>query len=372
MAFKTGRNEPCPCGSGKKYKNCCLDKDNTASGYKPILTNEDDIIKYTEFAERWDRANGPLPTFMEYMGKPNMASKAMAGLSEKMGDMKFKTLKEAQEYLNRKMNADNNRPVDDFLGISPKQMGSLTRSLFADNPDIVKLNTLLQDDTVKGLPVIKQCFYLLKALSENEKGVKLTAKGNLPRAIVQEFFELFAKEGGFDLFKPSGEDDLREIQKIKFFLYDSGFIKKLHGWMSLTKKGRAAYEKFSPSVMYRELFLYFCDVWNWRYGTGFEQEYGYIQLSKIFSLYILKKNGEDYVTAGAVADIYKKAFPSLIERVESKDSYSRFNNGYHYLFFENFTLFLGLVETEDGVCDINDNVRLRITPLFKELFEWMI
>ena len=24
---KPGRNDPCPCGSGKKYKNCCLDKD---------------------------------------------------------------------------------------------------------------------------------------------------------------------------------------------------------------------------------------------------------------------------------------------------------------------------------------------------------
>jgi hypothetical protein len=22
-----GRNDPCPCGSGKKYKRCCLDKD---------------------------------------------------------------------------------------------------------------------------------------------------------------------------------------------------------------------------------------------------------------------------------------------------------------------------------------------------------
>jgi len=24
---KVGRNEPCPCGSGKKYKRCCADKD---------------------------------------------------------------------------------------------------------------------------------------------------------------------------------------------------------------------------------------------------------------------------------------------------------------------------------------------------------
>ena len=24
---KVGRNDPCPCGSGKKYKNCCMKKD---------------------------------------------------------------------------------------------------------------------------------------------------------------------------------------------------------------------------------------------------------------------------------------------------------------------------------------------------------
>lgn len=27
---KTGRNSPCPCGSGKKYKHCCRDKDEAA------------------------------------------------------------------------------------------------------------------------------------------------------------------------------------------------------------------------------------------------------------------------------------------------------------------------------------------------------
>lgn len=26
MAKKTGRNDPCPCGSGKKFKKCCSDK----------------------------------------------------------------------------------------------------------------------------------------------------------------------------------------------------------------------------------------------------------------------------------------------------------------------------------------------------------
>ena len=28
MKERTGRNDPCPCGSGKKYKKCCLAKDS--------------------------------------------------------------------------------------------------------------------------------------------------------------------------------------------------------------------------------------------------------------------------------------------------------------------------------------------------------
>jgi hypothetical protein len=28
---KLGRNDPCPCGSGQKYKRCCLPKDQAAA-----------------------------------------------------------------------------------------------------------------------------------------------------------------------------------------------------------------------------------------------------------------------------------------------------------------------------------------------------
>jgi len=30
MPASLGRNDPCHCGSGKKYKQCCLDKDKAA------------------------------------------------------------------------------------------------------------------------------------------------------------------------------------------------------------------------------------------------------------------------------------------------------------------------------------------------------
>ncbi len=31
--MKTGRNAPCPCGSGKKYKKCCLNKANAVQTF---------------------------------------------------------------------------------------------------------------------------------------------------------------------------------------------------------------------------------------------------------------------------------------------------------------------------------------------------
>lgn len=34
MNKKVGRNGTCPCGSGKKYKNCCLAKEKAPMGKK--------------------------------------------------------------------------------------------------------------------------------------------------------------------------------------------------------------------------------------------------------------------------------------------------------------------------------------------------
>lgn len=36
---KIGRNDPCPCGSGKKYKNCCLGKKQEQADLKSRLNS---------------------------------------------------------------------------------------------------------------------------------------------------------------------------------------------------------------------------------------------------------------------------------------------------------------------------------------------
>lgn len=73
--MKTGRNAPCPCGSGKKHKKCCIDAAPHGSGsmpqtQRPRLLDEETPIRDTEGSggavEAIDRAweptrEGPLP-----------------------------------------------------------------------------------------------------------------------------------------------------------------------------------------------------------------------------------------------------------------------------------------------------------------------
>jgi len=47
--MKTGRNDICPCGSGKKYKKCCLIKDEKA-------VVEQQVKAHAEF-EEWFKAD---------------------------------------------------------------------------------------------------------------------------------------------------------------------------------------------------------------------------------------------------------------------------------------------------------------------------
>ncbi len=40
---KPGRNKPCPCGSGKKYKKCCLHAPQQLAGGTFVYTDLDDL-----------------------------------------------------------------------------------------------------------------------------------------------------------------------------------------------------------------------------------------------------------------------------------------------------------------------------------------
>ena len=61
---KVGRNDPCPCGSGKKYKKCCLNKTETSLSYQKYIddslkkypkknNNQDELDFYTIYKEEY-------------------------------------------------------------------------------------------------------------------------------------------------------------------------------------------------------------------------------------------------------------------------------------------------------------------------------
>ncbi len=73
MVEKVGRNDPCPCGSGKKYKSCCLKNEQpkgttfggrkftakviSSGGVKPQPTDQDPLqakaaVDYATLMER--------------------------------------------------------------------------------------------------------------------------------------------------------------------------------------------------------------------------------------------------------------------------------------------------------------------------------
>ena len=51
---KPGRNDPCPCGSGKKYKNCCLNRDRTRRVRDSAWRGEEQVTldKLVAFGQR--------------------------------------------------------------------------------------------------------------------------------------------------------------------------------------------------------------------------------------------------------------------------------------------------------------------------------
>jgi hypothetical protein len=43
--LKVGRNDPCPCGSGEKYKNCCIKK---GESFLKKMARKEENRKYKE------------------------------------------------------------------------------------------------------------------------------------------------------------------------------------------------------------------------------------------------------------------------------------------------------------------------------------
>ena len=170
--MKIGRNDPCPCGSGRKYKHCCLPSDEAAhapfradagaDGMGPLSEEEarqmmlaqtdfastgelDAAMKeYREHCESLPDHVTP-PTFMEFLGRPNLATQTQKGVAAAMAGKEFGSLAEAKQFARNYAERENVSPVVDFEGLSSEQMHRILTLEFGENTDMVELADDLPD-----------------------------------------------------------------------------------------------------------------------------------------------------------------------------------------------------------------------------------
>jgi hypothetical protein len=130
--MKTGRNDLCPCGSGKKFKRCCLSQAS-------VVSNE---------------------------------------LRELIAEQEFNSLEEVQAFAGQFMQQRNQQSQDDFQGLSPEQVHRMLNFAF-DSPELFCFSNKLASEPEA--PILSLAQKIIDAI--DQKGLKATAKGNLPQKL---------------------------------------------------------------------------------------------------------------------------------------------------------------------------------------------
>jgi len=272
--LKTGRNDPCPCGSGKKYKKCC--------------------------------ANRPVPSMLQEMKED---------IHNLIGGQSFGSMEEVQAVLDQYSLRANTASRDDFHGLTPEQMHRFLHMPF-ESPELVVFPSVLQAEPESKAACILSM--LIEGIGED--GIKLTAKGNLgqkfSKEASREYYDRYP-----DPFKPKlsvrSELNFEPLHAIRLTAQLAGLVRKYKGKLHLTKKCKKALDSNGLRELYPLLLQSYIRKFNWGYRDGY-QEISFIQQSFLFTLYLLHKYGNNWKPATFYSDSYLQAFPMLLEEIEAK------------------------------------------------------
>ena len=294
-------------------------------------------------------------------------------LHDAIGDQSFKTMEEAQAFVDSWMNKRNASPLPELLGLSPEQMHSLFYQPLGRTPDIVTLTTAPNNDEIALAPVVKEVRYFLGRLGELQP-LKTTAKGNLPRSFAQEFHKEFPEIPGFAHPIMSEEDDWK-LMALRHILDMSGWIRKRNGKFFLTKKGTKVAEVGFDQKDYYHLLEIYLHRFNWA-SRDLYPSLGIIQHGALFSLYLLHRKAKEYSDVLELSRYFINAFPAALKEVsgpsheESRDLAGR---AFRIRFLERFCEYFGLVTIQRKGDYFDDREwMVKVTPLFERTFKWKV
>ena len=304
--MKTGRNSPCPCGSGKKYKQCCL-------------------------------------------AKPGFAQAIADEIAETAEEQPFFSLEDLNAFAKQQMNQRNRRMLDEFCGLSPEQMTHLLYKPF-DSPETVYFNADVA--STRDTEIMRLFISLVEAIGES--GLKTTAKGNLPlkfcKAMAEQLRQADDEEsGGIRLLRIGGissEVDLEVLHCTRLVAQLAGLIRKYRGKFVLTKKCKKMLVLGDYGNIYLELFKAYTTKFNWGYRDGYP-EAGIVQHSFLYTLFLLASFGDTQQPQQFYEDKFLAAFPMALDMFP-ESSYSTAEEEACRCYFlrsiDRFAVFFGLAE----------------------------
>ncbi len=308
---KISRNDPCPCGSGIKYKKCCLDKQVDMTG---------------------------LPSMQDIKDK----------IRAVLRSREFSSLEEINATMNQLTQKQNDSPLRSFHGLSPSQMNKLLNVPF-DSPELVKFADLFEPSSES--PVLILFTLLSEAIGE--KGLTPTAKGNLPQRFCREAAlsywgqEKYAKNTRFGSIR--SEMDFFEMHCLRLVAQLAGLVRKFKGKFVLTAKCRKKITSHGMGAVYPDLFIACVQKFRWSYRDRF-QEIPLIQHSSLFTLFLLQKYGGTFRPQSFYEDIFLQAFPSLFREIEETSYQTKeetIRNAYFYRTLMYFAEFFGMAQLRE-------------------------
>lgn len=305
--MKISRNAPCPCGSGKKYKVCCLRKDQG-----------DNVVPFPGF-----KGAGDLPGRGDNTASPDSGNPARSvneALRAAAEGQQFGSLDELQAFAGSFMAQRNSQALDDFDGLSPEQMAVLLDQPVMGGGASGFITQSIPTD-VSNVPVMQLLSMLIEAIGE--KGLKPTATGNLPRNLCREIAEQhWGSEGYANKTRYSGintEPDFHPLHVCRINAEMAGLMHKYKGKFVLTQRASDLLGRSGLPGMYPEMIHAFTEKYNWGYGDGYP-ELPFMNRSWRFTVWLLQRYGDAGKTGDFYAGKYATAFPALLDEIANDDS----------------------------------------------------
>jgi hypothetical protein len=307
---KIGRNDPCPCGSGKKYKHCCLQNETGENSQRP----------------------GTAQSVAEEIGSA-------------AAEQPFESLEELNDFTRQLMNERNRWARAEFCALSPEQMSHLLYKPFS-SPETIEFST----DIAPGADVTIMRLFMTLVDAVGEGGLKTTAKGNLPlkfcKAVAQQLQQ--EDDGAYRLLIGGirSERDLEVLHCTRLVAELAGLIRKYRGQFVLTRKCREMLDRRDSGSVYFELFKAYTTKFDWGYRDGYP-EAELVQHTFLYTLFLLASFGTNPRSQRFYEDKFLTAFPMALEMFP-ETAYSPAEESARRCYFvralDRFAAFFGLAE----------------------------